>query len=174
MTTAIIGVGNLLVADDGVGIRVVRELRRMIDDPRVVCAESERGGLDLLDYLEGMDRGIVVDAAATGVHPPGSITRFTLRQPFIPGGCPSLHALSIDAVLSLGSSAGMPLPDEVILYAVEAADIESFGAGCTGDVEPAIPELVAMVQEDLRTFLPDLLAVSETGANHNAENITQA
>jgi hydrogenase maturation protease len=170
MKARIIGVGNLLLADDGVGIRVVRELKRRIDDPRVLCIESERGGLDLLEGLEGADRAIVVDAAATGAHPAGSISRFILRKPFIPGSCPSLHALSIDALLALGSSAGVPLPDDVILYAIEAADIESFGADCTGDVESAIPEVVAMVQGDIQSFFTSRFIASDMQQEQYVQN----
>jgi hydrogenase maturation protease len=156
MTATIIGVGNLLVADDGVGIRVVQMLQGILADDRVQCVESERGGLDVLEYLEGTERGIVIDAAMTGRRPPGNVTRFLLRRPFVPGRYPSLHALSIDAVLSLGESAAMDLPEEVALYAIEAVDIEHFGRGCTSPIAAAIPLVVSMVLEDLRSYLPDI------------------
>lgn len=174
MTATVLGIGNLLVADDGAGIRAVRSLCRTIADARVRCVESERGGLDILEHLEGVDRAIIIDAARTGTRPQGSITRITLARPFAPGCHPSLHALSIDAVLSLGSSAGVSLPDRVSLYLIEVADIESFGAGCTKKVASAIPRVAAMVREELRTFVPGLRTVTEPLQRQSVENAIRA
>lgn len=153
---AVIGVGNLLVSDDGVGIRVLREFRGSVADTRVTCFECERGGLDLLDKLANFDRAIVIDAAMTDNHPQGTVLTFTLRKPFTLGTLPSLHTIDLDAVLAFGSVAGVKLPDEVTVYTVEAADIETFGAGCTPNVRSAIPDVVAQLKSQLLELLPDI------------------
>ena len=170
----IVGIGNDLVADDGVGLHAVRALRRTVTDPRVRCAESERGGLDLLELLNGADAAVIIDAARTGKRPPGCISTFALQKPFTPGTVPSLHALSIDAVLSLGAAAGAPLPGEVILFTVEAEDIESFGAGCTDRVGAAIPRVVTLVQDELRLLLPDPPCRAELAEERNTMQTPEA
>ncbi|MGA9117585.1 MAG: hydrogenase maturation protease [Bacteroidota bacterium] len=155
MRIVVLGIGNPLVADDGVGIRVVARLRASLRDQRVGLVESQRGGLELLDHLEGWDRACIVDAAVTGTHPPGEVFRVTMQSPYRPVGFRSLHTLGLDAVLALGSIAGTTLPESVTMYAVEAADIESFGKPCTERVEAAIPVVTSRILSDLLESLPD-------------------
>jgi hydrogenase maturation protease len=153
MKVAILGIGNILASDDGVGIRVIRKVRNDIVDDRIVCFECERGGLDLLDLLANAEKSIVVDAARTGGREPGTVSSFVIRKPFSMPGLPSLHTMGLDAVLAFGTATGMRMPDEVIVYTVEAADIETFAGGCTPQVENAIPTVVAHVKDQIREFL---------------------
>jgi hydrogenase maturation protease len=160
MNVAVLGIGNELAADDGVGIHVVRQLRSRLRDPRVHCLESERGGMDILDHLEGCDRGFIVDASWSGLYPPGTIRRDLLRST-APPHCPhSLHTISVDAVLSLGSLTGLRLPDEVILYTIEAVDIETFGARCSEGVQASLPDVVSRLMEEIISILPDALCIA--------------
>lgn len=163
MDVAVLGIGNELAADDGVGIHVVRQLQALFAEPRLHCLESERGGMDILDRLEGFDRAFIIDAACSGRHAPGTIAKSALRPVEPQGFHSSLHTLSVDAVLSLGSLAGFRLPDEVTLYTIEAADIETFGSGCTEAVRAAIPEVVSRVKADILSLCPDAVCVPPGG-----------
>jgi len=156
MKIAVIGIGNLLAADDGVGIRSIRVLQDAIDDSRVVCHECERGGLDLLDQLEGFDRSVLVDAARTGTAAAGSVTEISYTKPYTASQPVSLHTLDLVSTLALGAITGIRLPEEVSVIAVEAADIETFGASCTPCVESAIPVVLSRLKSYLLRHLPDL------------------
>lgn len=156
MRVAVLGIGNLLAADDGVGIRSLREFQSCIDDQRIACFECERGGLDLLDKLEGFERSIIIDAARTGNHPYGRVFEFMLRKPFASDNLPSLHTIGLGAALAFGEVAGMKLPQEVTVYCIEAADIETFGAGCTPIVEAAIPIVVARMRSQVSRLVPGI------------------
>ncbi len=155
MTIAVVGIGNVLAADDGAGIRVVEQFRRSMNDTRIRCAQTEEGGLDILGCLEGCDKAIIIDAAQTNARPAGSITSLTLHPPFTPASHCSLHPLGVDAVLAFGSMLGMRMPDEVTLYAIEGADVETFGGPCSREVSTAIPEVVALVRDQVHHYLPD-------------------
>ena len=75
--TLILGIGNLLLSDDGVGIHAVRLLQENVKfDKSVQVIDGGTCGLDLMQYLEGMDRLIILDAAKPN-HSPGKITRIT-------------------------------------------------------------------------------------------------
>ncbi len=156
MRIAVLGIGNLLTADDGVGIRAVREFGASVTDMRVACSECERGGLDLLDHLAGFDRAIIIDASNTGSHPCGAVFEFTLRKPFALDISPSLHTIGFGSVLAFGEVAGMKLPEEVTVYCIEAADIETFGADCTPIVEAAIPIVVTRLKNKISELVPDI------------------
>ena len=161
----VIGVGNPIASDDGVGIRSVMEFQRTLHDERVTCVECERGGLDLLDLLKGFDGAVIIDAAKTGNCSPGGIATFVIRQPFALTAHRSLHTMELDSVLAFGSLMGMQLPDEVSVVAVEAADIETFHEGCTPEVQSAIPHVVNRVQNEIVKILPDL----QTSPHSNEE-----
>jgi hydrogenase maturation protease len=160
---AVIGIGNLLVSDDGVGIRVVRSLQENLHDERVQCKECERGGLDLLELLKDSDIAVIVDAAKTEKTSPGSIATFTMRQPFVPGSLPSLHTIGLNTVLAFGEVTGMQMPIEVIVYAIEAAETETMSERCTTEIESAIPHAVEMLMCDLLGLLPDLQVAARRG-----------
>ena len=155
MNIAVLGVGNELAADDGVGVHIVRSLRSLIPDTHVSCLESQRGGMDILEQLEGFEQAFVIDAACSRLNPPGTISRFAIRAPFAQTSSTSLHTISLDAVLSLGALAGMHVPDQVILYTIEVADIETFGAGCTERVRAAMPEVLKRLKREILSILPD-------------------
>ena len=160
MTVVVVGIGNTFAADDGVGIRILRDFQSLIADERVTCLECERGGLDLLDALAGFECAFILDAARTGSHPPGTILELTLRAPYLHECSPSLHTIGIGGVLALGETAGVDLPEEVTIYGVEAADIETFGSGCTPVVEAAIPGVVMRLHDKLATLVPGLRIAS--------------
>jgi hydrogenase maturation protease len=156
MRITVVGVGNTLAADDGVGIHAVGELRRAIPDARVCFWESERGGLDLLDRLTGSETGILIDAARMGTEPPGSISVLTFRKPYTPGTASSLHTIGLDAVLAFGETMGMNLPDEVTVYAVAVSEIETFRESLSVEVEAALPHVIRSIRDHLLAIIPDL------------------
>ena len=65
MKTLVLGLGNPILSDDGVGLRVARELENRLDQQEVTVVETSMAGLDLLDLLAGYDRAIIVDAIQT-------------------------------------------------------------------------------------------------------------
>ncbi|MBN2217681.1 MAG: hydrogenase maturation protease [Pirellulales bacterium] len=153
MKTLVLGLGNPLVADDSVGLRVAAELKsRLADRPDVEVGEDYWGGLRLMERMIGFDRVIVVDAICTG-SPPGTIHRLT------PEGIPtqksnSAHDLSLPMALALGrqAEAALPRDEHIRLIGVEAEDVLSFSEECTPAVAAAIPRAVEVVLEELKNL----------------------
>ncbi|MGA2064582.1 MAG: hydrogenase maturation protease [Thermoguttaceae bacterium] len=146
MKTLVLGLGNPLVTDDSVGLRVAAELRkRLADRPEVTVAEDYCGGLRLMEQMVGYDRAIVIDAIQTGALPG------TLRH-LGPGDIPtqrsaSSHDMSLPTALGLGRQAGLCLPtdQDILLVGIEAQDILNFGEACTPAVAAAVAGAVADV-----------------------------
>lgn len=153
MKTLVLGLGNPLVADDSVGLRVAAELKsRLADRPDVEVGEDYWGGLRLMERMIGYDRVIVVDAICTG-SPPGTIHRLT------PEGIPtqksnSAHDLSLPMALALGrqAEAALPRDEHIRLIGVEAEDVLTFSEQCTPAVAAAIPRAVEVVLEELKNL----------------------
>jgi hydrogenase maturation protease len=148
--TLIIGLGNPLVSDDSVGLRVAEELKtRLAGRPDVEVSEDYWGGLRLMERMIGFDRAIVVDAIQTGATP-GTIHLLT------PDGIPtqrsaSAHDVNLSTALEFGRQAGarLPLNSRIQLVGIEAADIQNFGERLTPAVQAAVPRAVEAVLEAL-------------------------
>jgi hydrogenase maturation protease len=150
MKTLILGLGNPLVTDDSVGLRVAAELKLALEGRDDVDVDEDYwGGLRLMERMAGYARAIVIDAIQTGA-PPGTIHQLSVDS--IPTQrSASAHDVNLPTALALGRQAGVELPadDAILLVGVEADDILTFGEHCTPAVEAAIPLVVRGVLEAL-------------------------
>jgi len=150
MRTLVLGLGNPVVSDDAVGLRVAAELRRRLAErPDIEVSEDYWGGLRLMERMIGFDRAVVVDAICTGA-PPGTIHRLS------PGDIAtqrsaSAHDVNLPTALAFGRQCGAHLPPdaEIVLVGIEAEDILTFGEQLTPAVEQAVPRAVEAVLEVL-------------------------
>jgi len=145
----IIGLGNELLSDDGVGIRVLRALRARLPHDNVTFEELSIGGLQLLDYITGCERCMIIDAVATNKHPPGTTYRFVQTADSNPVTLTSSHQIDLAQVMTLATVMGGDLPRTLIVYGIEAGDLMTFHDGCTGEVSRAIPTLVETICRDV-------------------------
>ncbi|HXX62711.1 MAG TPA: hydrogenase maturation protease [Bacteroidota bacterium] len=146
---AIIGLGNEMLSDDGLGIRVVRALRQRLRGRDIEFEELSLGGLPLLDHLIGFDRCIIVDAISTLMHPPGTMLHFTQCGPSAPVAIRSSHQIDLSQILGLAELLGERLPRQVTVYGIEACDVTTFHDECTHAVAEAIPSLVEAICRDI-------------------------
>lgn len=150
MRTLVLGLGNPILRDDSVGLRVVRALEpALLGRDDVVLAEETHGGLRLMERLVGYDQAIIVDAICSGVRP-GTI--HSLRPDSMPTQhSASTHDVNLTTALEVGRRAGAHLPpdDRIHLVAVEAEDVLTFGEELTPAVEAAIPSAVRAVMRIL-------------------------
>ena len=151
--TLVLGLGNPLVSDDSVGLRVAAELKaRLADRPEVEVGEDYWGGLRLMERLVGYDRAIVIDAICTGA-PPGTIHR--LQPDAIPTQrSASAHDVNLPTALAWAAKPALHLPEDrhILLVGIEAEDILNFGETCTPAVAAAVPRAVETVLQVLASF----------------------
>jgi hydrogenase maturation protease len=148
-STTVIGLGNELLTDDGLGIVALRKLAERLPDTPVTFQELSLGGLELLDHIVGFDRCIIIDAMATGKMPPGTIVRFTQTPGCQPTPISSSHQIDLNQVLALAQILRVQVPSAVAVYGIEAADITTFRQGLTPAVEQSVPTLVDAICADL-------------------------
>jgi hydrogenase maturation protease len=153
---AVVGIGNPYVSDDGVGCRVVRELKRRVRDSRVTFIELVTCGLDAFEHLRGFEKAVIIDAAKTGSVRVGFVQSVSPCSASATSQFLSLHTIGLELALGLGSILGLALPHTLDLLSVEVADIETFHEGCTPEVEAALPAIVDSTVDFLKSYLPDL------------------
>jgi hydrogenase maturation protease len=150
--TLIIGLGNTILADGGVGVYAARAIaRQCTNTPGLDIVGASIGGVKFLDLIKGYDRVILVDAIATKQKAPGKIYRLSLEDLGDPTAFPSgPHFLDIRSAVELGKRLGYPMPAAFRIYAIEIKDNTAFSESLTPDVERAIPALVEHVMQYLR------------------------
>ncbi len=149
MKTLVLGLGNSILSDDGVGIKVAQELREKLRDPQVTIAESSLAGISLLDFVVGYDQVIIIDAIQTKRGKVGQIYRMGPEDFSSTKHLSSPHQINLVTALELGKMLNLAMPQKITIFAVEAKDITTFGEKCTPGVERAIPEVTKMVLEEL-------------------------
>ncbi|MGD2041908.1 MAG: hydrogenase maturation protease [Anaerolineae bacterium] len=147
MRTLVLGLGNPILTDDGIGIRVVREAATRCPNGKASFAEASLGGLRLLDVINGYDRVILVDAIQTRGGTPGDIYYMGPGDLMASLHSDSSHDLSLPGALKLGRRLGMQVPDDDAfeIIAIEVKDVLTFGETHTPAVSAAIPHAVDAV-----------------------------
>jgi hydrogenase maturation protease len=156
--TRIIGLGNDIRGDDGVGLEVVRRLVPLLEDRgRVEVVELPWGGLRLMENLIGCSRAIIVDAMLSGADH-GSLRWLS------PEGIPTQHGASshdvdLPTALELGRTSGAQLPrnDQLFILGIEVSDVQTYSQTLTPAVEAAVPlavEAVLKMLEELTGSSP--------------------
>jgi hydrogenase maturation protease len=158
----IIGLGNPLLSDDGVGWHVAERVKEQlnceaqIDSKQSVEIDTlSGGGLSLMERLVGYDRAILIDAIQSG-QPVGSVSVFQLEQldnPFA-GHLGSTHETNLKTALEIGRqlNAHLPQPGTVTIVAIEAQTVYDFSEQLSPPVAAAVP---AAVQAVLQLINPD-------------------
>lgn len=149
MRTLVLGLGNPIVSDDSVGFRVVQELKARFNKPNLTLMESSASGLSLLDLIAGYDKLIIVDAIKTEGGEAGKIYRLGAENLGAVRHSASPHDINLATALELGKKLGAALPQQIIILAIEVADVTTFSEKCTPEVERVIPLAVSMVAEEL-------------------------
>ena len=154
MKTLILGLGNPILTDDGVGHRVAKELEARLDQQEATVMETSLAGLDMMDLLAGYDRAIIIDAIQTVGGKAGQIYRIEPEAFDATRHTASPHDVNFATALELGNRLGLALPSQIDIFAVEVADTSRFGEECTPKVTEAIPLCVEMIVQELRSTTP--------------------
>lgn len=153
MKTIVIGLGNPILSDDGVGWKVVEVLLSTSHFPPTTALETASlGGLSLMERLEGYQRAILVDSMQTGQVPVGTVRVFPLDELPNPSDShsASVHDTSLMTALETGRRMGLDLPEKITVVAIEAATVHEFSEELSPEVAAAVPLAVQMVMELLK------------------------
>ncbi|MBC8525523.1 MAG: hydrogenase maturation protease [Candidatus Cloacimonetes bacterium] len=146
MKTAILGLGNPILSDDAVGIKVARRIAEKFPDIHII--EAATAGFRIMDEVVGYDKLILIDSIKTGKSKPGTLHSFSiddLKKTLL--NAPHLD-INFSKALEIYKQKGEEVPEEIVIYAIEVEDIETFSEKCTKKVEKAIPEIVEEIIEE--------------------------
>lgn len=149
MKTRIIGLGNTILSDDGVGVYAAREIRRVLTErgsaDSVDVVESEVGGFDLMELMTGWDRVILVDSIQFDGVSPGTLLELDPQDLHTSLRIRSVHDIDLPTVLKLGRVMGLQMPVRILVYAIQAGDVHTLGETMTPPVRQAMDRAVETV-----------------------------
>jgi hydrogenase maturation protease len=151
MKTIVLGVGNPILQDDGVGFHVIEALRKKhLNDQGITIDTACTGGLNLLDLIRGYEKVILVDAINQDQGAPGEVKQFTVRDATsLHSGNP--HDVSLAEALTLAKNLGeTSLPKEIILIGIVVRRTHDFGEKLSTEVQRAVPAAVRMILSELK------------------------
>jgi hydrogenase maturation protease len=147
----VLGLGNILLQDEGLGVRAVERLAtRYRLPPEVQVMDGGVMGLDLLPYLDGVSHLLITDAVQTG-KPPGSLVR--LEGDAIPAALllkMSMHQVGLQELLALAGFQGT-LPEQVVLWGLEPDSLE-WGLELSAPIAAQIDALVDAAASELHAW----------------------
>jgi hydrogenase maturation protease len=150
----VLGLGNPVLTDDAVGLRVAEELERLLaQDPLagVEVLASTRAGFELLDLLPGYDHAIIIDCLEVPQPQPGRVRYLSLDSFAGSARLNMAHEINLPTAFALAEKLGLKMPRVVEILAVEAADTRTLAEEMTeavaGAVQPLAQELHGRLKE---------------------------
>ena len=145
--TLVLGLGNDILGDDGIGLRIVEELKRRPGLAELEFETATTAGLALLDILQGYERAYIVDSAATRRQRPGYLHRIpACSVAELPLNLSS-HYAGLPDVLALAKVLNVELPHSIEVLGVEVEDPYTIRLGLSPQLEAELPTLVDQVEQ---------------------------
>ena len=143
MNTLILGIGNPILTDDRVGIKIARKLKE--EKPELEVVETSEAGITLLDLIVGYNKLIIIDSIRTEKGKPGDLYKLGLEDLKPAKDFSSSHGIGIATAFELGQRLGYSMPRHTSIYAVEIKDNTTFGEKCTREVKEKIPFITKQI-----------------------------
>ena len=151
MRTLVLGIGNPILGDDGVGFHIAQELAKEIKDENIDVKDTSVDGLNLLELIVGYDNVIIIDAIMTEDGEVGEIYRLRPEN-FVKTVHPttSPHNANLATAIEIGKKflAGQ-MPAKIVVFAVNIQEVTEFTEEMTEEVRGAIPRVVNLVLEEI-------------------------
>lgn len=143
----VLGAGNILLRDEGIGVHVIREMEKMDLPPNVELLDGGTLGIDILNLIEGADKLIIVDAVKTEAET-GAIFRFRPEdiKTVSKGYKTSLHQIDLFEALKIAKL--MDQYPESIVIGVQPGKIE-WGLELSPELRERIPAIIDVVLEEI-------------------------
>jgi len=143
MKTLVLGLGNTILCDDGVGIHIANSIREKCSSTEVL--EASAAGFRIVDEMIGYEKLILIDSIITGSKVPGTLHKLDFDELSKTAHYASPHDISLFDAFRIVKDQGYTLPEEIIIYAIEVEDVETLSEQCTKKVQKTIPAITDQI-----------------------------
>lgn len=147
MRTLILGLGNPILCDDAAGLQAARQLYQLVGGEDIDLVEAAVAGMQTVQLLSGYDRAVVIDVIQDETRV-GEVWRLDTDD-LENVSSTSSHGIGLGQALRLGRLMGVHVPEQILIYAIAAADTCTFGEALTPQLAKALPSIVRRIAADL-------------------------
>ncbi len=155
MKDVIVGLGNTIVSDDGIGIWVAEKLKADYQD--IDISQALYSGYYLLDYIFGYDRAIFVDSIKTEKNPVGDVSLYRMSD-FKNRSRTSIHSTDLISAIETARLYGMDVPEHIYFIGIEILDNITFQESFTPEVESLKESIYMKVKEKIEEIMEEIMS----------------
>jgi len=144
--TLVFGLGNPILSDDGIGIKVAQKLKESLSSSKSIDIRwGSLAGLRILDELAGYDRVVIIDAVKMGGEV-GNVYRLHLNEFKNAIHLTSPHTINIPTSVYVGKRLGLKMPEEIIVYGIEVREINKFGEKLSDELNLKLNDILKTIK----------------------------
>jgi hydrogenase maturation protease len=147
LRTLILGLGNPILSDDAAGLQAARQLYELVGGEGVDLVEAAVAGMQTVQLLSGYDRAVIIDVMQDEARL-GEVWRLDSDE-LENVSSTSSHGIGVGQALRLARLMGLPVPEQILIYAIAAADTSTFSESLTPKLRQALPAIVRRIAADL-------------------------
>jgi len=147
MKVVLVGLGNPIVGDDSIGIRVVEAIKEknILPDFFTILPDASLGGLPLVEIIRGFDKAIIVDAIDTGENPPGTVKILKLEEYENSFHISDFHNMDFFTALEFGRQYYEDIPKDIIVIGIEIETKFEFSDSLSDEIAAKFQDIVENV-----------------------------
>lgn len=153
MKALVLGLGNEILTDDGIGPRLVHDLAKTIVMSNVGFTTACVGGLEIMEQIEGYEKVVFIDAIHTSEGEPGDVFHFLASDFRETSNLSNLHDINFLTALELGRSLNIRVPSDLHIIAVKIIEDLEFSEEFTPALKEKYPIILQNVFELVRKIL---------------------
>jgi hydrogenase maturation protease len=146
-TGILVGLGNPIMSDDGIGLLVSRLVHRRLADYDLDLACG--AGLHVMDAILGYRRAVIIDSMVTGSFPVGSVVRIDPSEGMETRRAGHSHGLGFFEAIEVARACDAPLPEEILVYGIEVEDPFTIGESMSQGIMNKLDEIVDFIIDDI-------------------------
>jgi len=141
------GIGNEILTDDGIGPKLVKRLKGNLSNKNIDFETASLGGLELLEYIQGYQTVIFIDAIRTRDGIPGTIYQLSPENFNTTLHLSSVHDVSFLTSVALGKKLGLNMPQFIHIIAIEIVEDRIFDDNFSPPIQEKYEEIFKEVKE---------------------------
>lgn len=156
----LLGLGNEIRGDDGIGIVVTRKIRENLQNSDFIdIKDTEEMGLSLLDFISGYEELILIDSVQTKKVLPGTIHELDEKDLKSLRGLPP-HFVGISETIAIGKTLGIKIPSKIKIFAIEVKDPYTITTTITNDLSKKVPYIVTKISQYIQHIIKNYEAIN--------------
>jgi hydrogenase maturation protease len=149
----ILGIGNDILMDDGIGPGVVRKLEEKYPLPGVEYRTASSGGMDIVELISSYQWVVLIDAVKTKNGIPGTVYEFTTADFKETLHLTTIHDISFLSAIRLESRLGLHIPEDIYIFAIEIIEDRVFGENFSPPLQERFDRIVEEIHGKIQSLI---------------------